>query len=48
MVQPAPADRHPAPPTNNRNRRRADAGASCVSLKGTPFFYQIGLACSAM
>jgi hypothetical protein len=30
------------------SRRRADAGASCVSLKGTPHFYAAGLACSAL
>ncbi|KAI8469085.1 MAG: hypothetical protein J3K34DRAFT_425027 [Monoraphidium minutum] len=33
---------------SERNRRRADAGASCVNLKGAPHFYRVGLACSGM
>jgi hypothetical protein len=33
---------------DRRNRRRADAGASCVNLKGVPYFYRVGLQCSGM
>ncbi|GBF99183.1 hypothetical protein Rsub_11628 [Raphidocelis subcapitata] len=33
---------------SERNRRRADAGASCVNLKGTPYYYDVGLRCSGM